>query len=77
MDIKHIFQLAIEMGIKADFRPKSQIDKQLKRAKEKYEKLSKEEKEVFDKEKLANPYADSRIHFDSGKKNIKKNNGWN
>ena len=60
------------MGIKADFRPKSQINNQLKRLKEKYEKLSKEEKEVFDKEKLTNPYSDSRIHFDSGKKNIKK-----
>jgi len=72
MKLQQIYKLAIEMGIKSDFRPKSQIDHQMKRIKEKYEKLSKEEKELFDVEKLSNPYGDSRIHFDSGAKNIKK-----
>lgn len=72
MTIQQIYQLAIEMGIKNDFRPKSQIEKQLKRIKEKYEKLSKKEKEIFDAEKLINPYIDSRINYDSGIKNIKR-----
>lgn len=72
MNIQQIYKLAIEIGIKNDFRPKEQINKQLKRIKEKYEKLPKEEKELFDKEKLTNPYADSRIHFDAGLKNIKR-----
>lgn len=73
MTIQQIFQLAIELGIKADFRPKAQIEKHLQRIKEKYEKLSKDEKEIFDKEKFTNPYLDSGVHFDNGKnKNIKK-----
>jgi hypothetical protein len=72
MDINQIYKLAIEIGIKNDFRPKEQIAKNLKRIKEKYEKLSKEEKEIFDKERLVNPYIDSRIHFDNGIKNIKR-----
>lgn len=72
MTIQQIYRLAIELGIKNDFRPKSEIQKQLKRVKEKYEKLSKDEKALFDAEKLANPYIDSRIHFESGVKNIKK-----
>jgi len=72
MNIQEIYKLAIEMGIKNDFSHKAQIDKQLKRIKEKYEKLSKEEKDLFDKEKLVSPYADSRIHFDAGVKNIKR-----
>lgn len=72
MNIQQIFQLATELGIKNDFRPKAQIEKHLQRIKEKYEKLSKEEKEIFDKDKLTNPYLDSAIHFDNGKKNIKK-----
>lgn len=72
MNIQQIYQLAIEMGIKNDFRPKSQIEKQLKRLKEKYEKLSKDEKAIFDTEKLTNPYIDSRINFDAGVKNIKR-----
>jgi hypothetical protein len=70
MNIQQIFKLALEMGIKNDFRPKAQIEKQLKRTKEKYEKLTKEKKEVFDAEKLTNPYSDTRIHFDSGIKNV-------
>jgi len=72
MNIQQIFKLATEIGIKNDFRPKAQIGKQLKRIKEKYQKLSKDEKEIFDLEKLTNPYSDTRIHFDSGIKNIKR-----
>lgn len=70
MTIQQIYKLAIEMGIKNDFRPRKQIEKHLKRLKEKYAALSKKEKEIFDAEKLANPYIDSRINFDSGVKNI-------
>ena len=72
MNIQEIYKLAIKMGIENDFRPKKQIEKQLKRQKESYDKLSKDKKEIFDKEKLTNPYADSRIHFYNGKKNVKK-----
>ncbi|OGI16785.1 MAG: NGG1p interacting factor NIF3 [Candidatus Moranbacteria bacterium RBG_19FT_COMBO_42_6] len=72
MNIQQIFKLALEVGVKNDFRPKARIEKNLKRIREKYEKLSKEEKEVFDSDRLTNPYSDTRIHFDSGVKNIKK-----
>lgn len=72
MNIQQIYRLAIGLGIKNDFRPKTQIGKQLKRIKEKYEKLSKDEKALFDTEKLTSPYTDSRVHFDSGEKNIKR-----
>ncbi|MFH0968959.1 MAG: NGG1p interacting factor NIF3 [Patescibacteria group bacterium] len=72
MNIQQIYKLAIEMGIKSDFRPKSQIKKQLKRIKEKYDKLSREEKEIFDKERMANPYSDTRIYYDNGIKNVKR-----
>lgn len=72
MNVKEIFNLAIKKGIESDFRPKSQIEKNLKRVKQKYEKLEKEKKEIFDKEKLLNPFLDSRIHFDNGAKNIKR-----
>ncbi|HOW60895.1 MAG TPA: NGG1p interacting factor NIF3 [Candidatus Moranbacteria bacterium] len=72
MNIQEIYKLAIKMGIENDFRSEKQIKKQLKRQKENYEKLPKDKKEIFDMEKLTNPYSDSRIHFDNGKKNIKK-----
>ncbi|EKE16496.1 MAG: hypothetical protein ACD_11C00005G0004 [uncultured bacterium] len=72
MTIKQIFDLAIKMGIEADLRPKKQIEKKLQRLKDQYEKLSKKEKEFFDKDRLENPYMDSQIHFDGGIKNVKK-----
>lgn len=72
MDIQEIYKLAIKLGVENDFRPKAQIEKNLKWAKEKYAKLSHEEKEIFDVERLSNPYMDSRIHWATGKKKITK-----
>lgn len=72
MNLQQIYKLAIELGIKNDFRSKEQIEKQLKRVKEEYEKMSKDKKEIFDIERLSNPFIDSRIHFDAGVKNIKR-----
>lgn len=72
MNIQEIYKLAIDMGIKSDFRSKEKIEKNLKREKEKFAELSKIKKEIFDQEKLTNPYSDSKIHFAGGAKNIKR-----
>lgn len=68
MTVQQIYKLAIDLGIKNDLRPKSEIQKILKRTKGKYEKLEAKKKKEFDDEKLWNPYSDTRVHFDSGKK---------
>jgi len=60
MKIQEIFNLAIRMGIKADFRSEQQINKFLERKRKEYEKT--ENKEEFDKDSLENPYLDSRIY---------------
>jgi len=72
MTVKEIYNLAVEIGIKNDFRSKKEIAEYLKRVKKEYEKLPEEEKVYFDKERLTNPYSDSRIHFTGGTKKIKK-----
>lgn len=72
MTIQQIFKLAIEMGIKSDFRSKKEIDAYLKSQKEEFEKFPQAEKKYFDEEKLINPYMDSGIHNNTGIKNIKK-----
>jgi len=72
MDIKAIYNLAIEKGIEADFRGKEGIENLLKRRKEKYERLLEKEKEEFDLESLKNPYSDSRILNISQDKDIKR-----
>lgn len=73
MTIQEIYNLAVKLGIENDLRGKPAVLKHLKRVKEKFAKLSKEKKEIFDKEKLTNPYSDTRILYESKKKkDIKK-----
>ena len=72
MKINEIYNLAIQMGIEADFRGKEGVEKFLERKRKKYEKLSDKEKEEFDKDALENPYLDSRILNVSEDKDIKK-----
>lgn len=72
MNVKEIYDLAVKIGTENDFRTKQEMKEHLQREQEKFDALSKEGKEYFDKEKLSNPYADSRIHHDNGRKEIKK-----
>jgi len=72
MRTQEIYNLALQMGIDADFRGREGVDRLLKRRKEKYEKLSEEEKAEFDLESLTNPYSDTRILNVAQDKEIKK-----
>lgn len=72
MNIQQIFDLGLRMAIKADIRGEKSVLKNLAREKEKFKKLSPEQKKEYDLEKLTNPYADSRIYFGDPQKNIKR-----
>ncbi|MFH1838510.1 MAG: NGG1p interacting factor NIF3 [Candidatus Kuenenbacteria bacterium] len=72
MTTQQIYDLAVKLGIKADLRGEQQVKKYLARAKKNYDELSAKAKQEFDKEKLINPYSDSRILVDLNKKSIKK-----
>ncbi len=72
MTIKEIFNLAIQIGIEADFRSKEGVKKFLARKKKNYEKLDEKAKKDFDKESLENPYLDSRILHIADNKDVKK-----
>ena len=72
MTIQEIYNLAVNMGVDADFRGREAVEKILKRRKEKYDKLRDQEKEEFDQESLKNPYADSRVLNISRDQEIKK-----
>ena len=72
MTTQQIYELAIAMGIKADLRGEKRVKELLKRTKDKYSKLTGEQKDEFDKDKLSNPYSDTRILFESQNKQIKK-----
>jgi len=72
MTIKQIYNLAIEMGIKADLRGEKSVRSGLKKINEKYSQLSKERQKSFDKEKLMNPYSDTRILAGDLNKEVKR-----
>jgi len=72
MNIQEIYNLAISMGVEADFRGRKAVENVLERKKEKYEKLPEKEKKFFDKEIFNNPYSDSRILNIAEDKEIKR-----
>ena len=72
MTTKEIYDLAIHLGIEADLRGRQAVIEQQHYIKNKYRRLSKEDKANFDLEKLTNPYADSRLLVDTGRGDIKK-----
>ena len=72
MTIKQIYDLAIKLGKEADLRGKEKVAKKLKRTRQSYDELKPKEKEEFDKEKLINPYSDSRILCGNEKKKVKR-----
>jgi putative NIF3 family GTP cyclohydrolase 1 type 2 len=72
MTIQEIYDLAIDMGIKADPRGEVVVKKYLEKVKKEYGELSEKKKRFFDMEALRNPYSDSRILIGDSKKQVKK-----
>jgi len=72
MKIKEIYNLAIQMGTKADFRGEEGVRKFLENKRQKYERMDEKEKKETDKEAIENPYLDSRIYHIAEDKEIKK-----
>ncbi|MEW5767774.1 MAG: NGG1p interacting factor NIF3 [bacterium] len=58
-----IYELAVRSGIEADPRGQEEVERDLARVKSDYEDMKEKEKEEFDLESLANPYADTRILY--------------
>ena len=61
MKLKDIYSTCVSAGIEADARDRAEIDRVLADNRKAYNKLDEDDKEFFDAEKLANPYADTRI----------------
>ena len=63
MRLIDLYKLAVKKGIEKDVRGKAGIKKALMSARAEYRKLKGADKKAFDKEKLTNPYADTRILY--------------
>jgi putative NIF3 family GTP cyclohydrolase 1 type 2 len=72
MTIQEIYDLAVEMGMKADPRGTASVKKYLQKIKDKYNELPEKKKKYFDEERLTNPYSDTRLFTDNPTKEIKK-----
>jgi len=72
MNLEQFYKKAVKIGIQNDLRDKGEIKKVLQEEKKKFDKLEKKDQEYFDKDKLFNPYSDSRILFGDLNTNIKK-----
>ena len=72
MTLQEIYDLAIDMGKKADPRGEKAVNAYLLRLKKEHSELTEKKKKYFDKESLINPYSDSRILFGDAKIQIKK-----
>lgn len=72
MKVDEIYNLALRMGMEADPRGKKFVQGELRKAKQKFEKMSEEEKEEFDSEKLKNPYSDTRLLYGDGNRKVKR-----
>ncbi len=61
MKLQDIYDLAVKMGVENDPRGRKEVTKVLKKARKLLKELKEEEKREFDREKLSNPYSDTRI----------------
>jgi putative NIF3 family GTP cyclohydrolase 1 type 2 len=71
MKLKQIYDMAIKIGMENDPREIKEVKNIMKKAKKEYDQLDNEEKELYDQDKLENPYSDTRILVDDDKKEIK------
>ncbi len=71
MKLRELFEFFVEQGISKDPRGIEAVNGLLTEEKKKFEKLSDEEKKDYDRDRLTNPYLDSRILNGSGDEEIK------
>jgi hypothetical protein len=61
MKLKDFYSLVVEAGVAGDMRGGSAITAVLEEEKARYDKLTAEERETFDRDRLFNPFSDTRL----------------
>lgn len=70
MKLESIYGLAVEVGMKKDPRGKTGVQQALADAKKQYDSLKGDDKKFFDRERLTNPFSDTRILFGDPKTDV-------
>lgn len=71
MKIREIYNIAVKRGMERDPRTASEIEKELDEARKEYRKAKGPDRRAFDRERLTNPYADTRILYGDPDSNVK------
>ncbi len=71
MKIKEIYERTIKRGMEADPRGLKDVTADLERAKKDFDELKEKEKKRFDKERLSNPYSDTRVLYGDPEREVK------
>ncbi|MDD4169793.1 MAG: NGG1p interacting factor NIF3 [Desulfotomaculaceae bacterium] len=72
MKIKEIYELAVQKGIENDPRSQEKVLKLLEKEKEYFEELKEDEKTEFDRDRLFNPYGDTRVLYGDPDRKVKR-----
>lgn len=72
MTLQEIYDLALQMGLKADPRGIEKVKKLLEKRKKEFKELPEKKRKFFDQESFNSPYSDSRILFGDPKLKVKK-----
>jgi putative NIF3 family GTP cyclohydrolase 1 type 2 len=72
MTLQQIYDLAVNLGKKADPRGETEVNRLIGKLKKEYQDLPEKKRTSFDKESLSNPYSDSRILFGNPKTVVNK-----
>jgi putative NIF3 family GTP cyclohydrolase 1 type 2 len=70
--LQQTYEKFLGMAIARSPRSKKDINEKLKKLKEEYKKMDKKKKEYFDRERLENPFGDSRILAGDAKTSLKR-----
>lgn len=63
MKLKEIYELAVQKGMENDPRAPEALQKLLEKEKKYFNELKEEEREEYDRDRLFNPYGDTRVLF--------------
>jgi len=72
MKIRELYEKAIATGITLDPRGEAEVRSELDREKKDFEGLKEKDKRFFDRDRLANPYSDSRILYGDTEREVKR-----
>jgi len=72
MKLKDLYKSVIETGIAHDLRSREEIERVLADEKAKFEKAAPEDRDYFDKDRLFNPFSDTRVLFGDPETEVKK-----